>query len=60
MSQDLENYLKNALKKLEEATEYIVKTQGYDNNAEKLKLLCELIREQVTNENSHHSTRTTR
>ena len=57
MSQDLENYLKNALKKLEKAYEEIVKTQGFDQNAEKLKLLCELAREQVSNENTNHSTR---
>lgn len=55
MSQDLESYLKNALKKLESAYSEILKTQGYDENSEKLRLLCELTREQVQSENTHTS-----
>lgn len=53
MSQDLENYLKNALAKLEKTYEEVLKTQGYCSDTEKLKLLCELTREQIKNEDSH-------
>jgi hypothetical protein len=57
MSQDLESYLKIALRRLEKAYEEILKSQGYNKDTEKLKLLCELTREQVKNEDSRHPTR---
>jgi hypothetical protein len=57
MSQDLESYLRNALQRLEAAYEEILKTQGYNQDTEKLKLLCELTREQVQNEDSRSTTR---
>jgi len=57
MSQDLENYLSNALKRLESAYQEILKTQGYNQDTEKLKILCELTREQVQNEDSSSTTR---
>ena len=60
MAQELEGYLKNALKRLEKASEEILKTQGLNEDTETLKLLTELIREQVPHEDTDHSTRQTR
>jgi hypothetical protein len=57
MSQELENYLKLALQRLEKAYEEILKTQGYTRDTEKLKMLVELTREQVRNEDTRSSTR---
>jgi hypothetical protein len=60
MSQELESYLKLALQRLEKAYEEILKSQGYTRDTEKLKMLVELTREQITNEDPHSSTRQTR
>ncbi len=60
MSQELENYLKLALLRLEKASEEIQKTQGYTRDTEKLKMLVELTREQVKNEDTDRTTRQTR
>lgn len=61
MSQDqLEMYLVTALKKLEDMTDKIISTRGYSQEAKRLKALQELIKEQLRNENSHHSARTSR
>lgn len=57
MSQDLENYLKNAYEKLEMTYQQILKTQGYTADTEKLKLLCEMTREQIKNENTNSAAR---
>jgi hypothetical protein len=57
MSQDLETYLILALQRLEKAYEEIIKTQGYTRDTEKLKMLVEMTREQVNDENSRHSDR---
>jgi len=51
MSQELEHYLTLALQRLEKAYEEILKTQGYTRETEKLKILVEMTREQVHNEN---------
>lgn len=63
MSQDpqeqLESYLRNALFKLEKAYDQVLKTQGYNSDTEKLKILIELTREQVPYENSSTATRET-
>ena len=48
---ELENYLTVALKRLEKAYKEVVKTQGYNAEAEKLKILAEIVREQGGNEN---------
>ncbi len=56
MAQELEKYLKLALKRLENASEEIIKTQGFTQETETLKLLTELVREQVPNEDTRHST----
>jgi hypothetical protein len=64
MSQDpqeqLESYLKNALFKLERAYDQILKTQGYNADTEKLKILIELTREQVPYENFNSAASETR
>ncbi len=57
MQKELESYLVKALEKLEEATALISKEKIYDADIELMKILCELTKEQVKNENSSHPTR---
>ena len=57
MQQELDNYLSVALKRLEQAYNELTNSQPYNEEAEKLKLLAELAKEQVKNENSHSVTR---
>lgn len=57
MSESLESYLNIALQRLEKVYEEVLKTQGYTQETEKLKMLLELTREQVGNENSNSATR---
>lgn len=57
MNNELENYLAVALKRLEKAYKEVLKTQGYNQQTEKLKLLAELIKEQGNHENSSNSAR---
>jgi hypothetical protein len=57
MSSELEKYLSAALKRLEKAEKEVLKTQGYSAEAEKLKILMELVKEQGTHENISSSTR---
>lgn len=52
MAETTENPLKTILPRLEKITDEVMKTQGYTEETEKLKLLVELTREQVKNENS--------
>lgn len=56
-SSELENYLSLALKRLEKATQEVAKTQGYNEECEKLKILAELIKEQGPHENTRPATR---
>ena len=51
----LEQKLKTALDKLEESSEKIVKTRGYTEENEKIKMLVELIKEQLTNADTRNS-----
>ncbi len=51
MSEKIENPLKLVLLRLENITEDVIKAQGYNAETEKLKMLVELTREQVLNEN---------
>jgi len=60
MAQDLEKYLKDALKRLEKASQELLKTQGFNEETETLKLLTELVREQVPHEDSHSAIGKTR
>ena len=48
----LENQLRGVLKKLEASSESIIKTRGYTREVAKIRLLEELIKEQLQNENS--------
>jgi hypothetical protein len=57
MNQELDAYLAAALKKLEEACAQLLKTQAYTKDTEKMKMLYELAKEQVKNENTRHPTR---
>ena len=57
MSEESNNAMKTILKRLENITEEVVRTQGYTPETEKLKILVELTREQVQNENSNTRTR---
>ena len=47
-----EQLLQTILHRLEKITEEVVKTQGYTQETENLRMLLELTREQVKNENS--------
>lgn len=60
MAQELEKYLTLALKRLERATEEVLKTQGFNEETETLKLLTELVREQVPHEDTHTAAGPTR
>jgi hypothetical protein len=60
MSQELEQYLTAALKKLDVVYDQIIKTQGYSAETEKVKMLTELLKEQSQNEDTHYTTRTSR
>ena len=55
MKKELTTHLARALTKLEKATAEVLKTQGYTKNAESLKILSELVKEQ----NPHAHTRST-
>jgi len=57
MNSELESYLSLALKRLEKAYKEVVKTRGYNQESEKLKILAELVKEQGPHENTHHTTR---
>ena len=57
---DSEDKLKKALERLEVSGQKIVATRGYGKDAKSLKLLEELIREQLGNANARNSTRTIR
>ncbi|MCB0391172.1 MAG: hypothetical protein KDD58_07770 [Bdellovibrionales bacterium] len=51
------NNLKESLFRLEKAAQKIVSTRGYTKEVENIKMLNELIREQLINENISYSTR---
>ena len=57
MNNELESYLTVALKRLEKAYKEVLKTQGYNEEAEKLKILAEIVKEQGNHENSSTATR---
>ena len=48
--------LKLKLKRLETLTKKIIKTQGYNKEIEKVKIIEEIIREQFSHENTRYST----
>lgn len=51
------NNLKKSLDKLEKAAQQIVSTRGYTKEVENIRMLNEMIREQLINENINYSTR---
>lgn len=60
MSEKLEQHLLRQLEHLEKASEQIRKTQGYNEKLEEMMILIEMIREQIPNENTRHTTRSSR
>ena len=52
---ELENKLRKSLERLEQSAEKLIATTGYTRESRKMKLLAELIREQLKNENTRHS-----
>lgn len=57
---DDEKKLREALARLETSTKKILDTRGYSRDARSLKMLEEMIREQLTNGHTRNSTRTIR
>lgn len=57
---DTQNKLKSTLAKLEAAGDKIIRTNGYTNDAKTIRLLAELIKEQLVNEDTMSTTRTIR
>lgn len=53
MNQDqMESHLREVVNKLDEAVQKVIKTNGYADDAKKIKLLAELIKEQIRHENT--------
>ncbi len=52
--------LRMALERLEQSTQKIIDTRGYTKDVKSLKLLEEMIREQLIHANSRSSTRSIR
>lgn len=57
---EVESYLMHTLKRLEKSSEQIISTRGYTSKVEKVKVLEELIKEQLINENTSNAARTAR
>lgn len=52
--------LQKSLQQLEQLARKIIETRGYTSESEKIRALEEIIKEQIINENSRHTTRQTR
>jgi hypothetical protein len=57
---EIANHLEKTLQKLEEMQTKLLETSGYNDDSRKLRLLAELIKEQLKNENTRSATRTVR
>lgn len=57
---DKRKQLESELKRLDESARKLIQTRGYTKEVDKLKMLEELIREQLANENFICSTRSSR
>lgn len=57
---EIETHLEKTLQRLEEMTHKLISTTGYNDESRKLRLLAELIKEQLKYENSRSATRTVR
>lgn len=53
----VEKRLSRAIQKLELSAQKIIETRGYSEEPAKLKMLSELLKEQLRNEDSRYSTR---
>ncbi len=57
MEQQTENPFKMVLLRLEKVSDEVSRVHGYTAEVEQLKMIVELIREQVQDENTSHSDR---
>ena len=57
MSNHLQRHLQSMLEKLEKAQTFIRKTQNYNKDERRLRMLSEIIKEQLSNEDTSSSTR---
>lgn len=57
---EAQDKLKDALERLEQSAQKIVETRGYTKDVKSLKVLEEMIKEQLINANTRTSTRTIR
>jgi hypothetical protein len=57
---DSEEKLRAALKRLEASSQKLIQTRGYSKDVKSLKILEEMIREQLIHANSRSSTRSIR
>lgn len=57
MTKQTQDHLKNILNRLEASTQKILETRGYTKDSAQIRLLQELIKEQISEEDSRHSTR---
>lgn len=57
---DSDKKLRGTLERLEVSTRKIIQTRGYSKDAKSLKLLEEMIKEQLTNANARSATRAIR
>ncbi|MFP5519698.1 MAG: hypothetical protein ACLGGX_07325 [Bdellovibrionia bacterium] len=57
MAKTMEQTLKSALDRLQKAEVHIHKNKPYEKEREKLRILAEMIKEQIKNENSDSATR---
>ena len=60
MKKETQNHLVRVLERLQSSSQKILATRGYTLDSARIKLLEELIKEQVANENPSASTRTIR
>lgn len=60
MNDEMQGYLTVSLRKLEKALEKTIQSQGYGDECEHMKMLQELIKEQMPNENTSYSVSSSR
>lgn len=60
MQSEYKHNFSSVLKKLEKSFSELVQTKGYNKKSERIKILSELIREQLKNENTNSPTSKTR
>lgn len=57
MSRELKKRLSEAIEQIEKMEAQVTSTKSYSSEVEKLRMLIEMIKEQVTNENTSNSAR---